>query len=126
MKWADERAQFVWSASGHIAFIWGFGFKGLQWVESALRTYITLHANIYFNSHKHFLGLFSCSSVFLTGSLSIWKFKCSRVPFSLMYFQEWLTALAECVCAWWSMLSVYWVLLLERRDAPLENMSSAL
>lgn len=43
-------------------------------------------------------SLFSWSFIFLTCSPSIWKFKCSRVSFSLMYFQEWLTTLSEWVC----------------------------
>ncbi len=87
MTWADERAQDVWTASAHIAFIWRLWLQRTAWVESAVRTYITLNANIYFIPTL-LLVLFFLRFICIPDSVN--KFKSSRVLFSLMHFRsEW-------------------------------------
>lgn len=76
------------SRQGHLMRLFAF-------VESAVRWYIALPVNISCTPHHNCIF---CSFVFLTDSFCIWKLKSSRVPFSLMYFQKWLTTLSEYVC----------------------------
>lgn len=76
------------SRQGHL-------MRRFAFVESAVRWYIALPVNISCTPHHNCVF---CSFVFLTDSFCIWKLKSSRVPFSLMYFQKWLTTLSEYVC----------------------------